>query len=92
MLATTGLRGSMARNDLRQTGPFIGIGGVVVVAFLYAYVAIAFPSVLHSVVMPLLWLAIFVLACRWFTRRPRAAAVLPMVAALFWFALLLAFG
>ena len=82
----------MTRNDLRQSGPFIGIGGVVVVAFLYAYVAIAFPSVMHSVVMPLLWLAILVLACRWFTRRPRAAVVLPMVAALLWFALLLAFG
>ena len=36
--------------------------------------------------------AIFVLACRWFTRRPRAIVVLPMVAALLWFALLLAFG
>ena len=82
----------MTRNDLRQSGPFIGIGGVVVVAFLYAYVAIAFSNVLHSVVMPLLWLAILVLACRWFTRRPRAAVVLPMVAALLWFALLLAFG
>ena len=80
----------MAGNDLRQTGPFIGIGGVVVVAFLYAYVAIAFPNELHSVVM--LWLAIFVLACRWFTRRPRAVVVLPVVAALLWFALLLAFG
>jgi hypothetical protein len=82
----------MAPDDLRQTGPFIGIGGVVVVAFLYAYVAIAFPDVLHSVVMPLLWLAVFVLACRWFTRRPRAVMVLPVVAALLWFALLLTFG
>ena len=79
----------MAGNDLRRTGPFIGIGGVVVVA---AYVAIAFASVLHSVVMPLLWLAIFVLACRWFTRRPRAVVLLPAVAAVLWFALLLAFG
>ena len=82
----------MAPDDLRQTGPFIGIGGVVVVAFLYAYVAIAFPDVLHSLVMPLLWLAIFVLACRWFTRRPHAVVVLPVVAALLWFALLLTFG
>ena len=82
----------MAGNDLRQSGPFIGVGGVVVVAFLYAYVAIAFPSVLHSVVMPLLWLAFFVLACRWFTRRPRTVAVLPLVSATVWFGLLLAFG
>ena len=82
----------MAGNDLRQSGPFIGVGGVVVVAFLYAYVAIAFPSVLHSVVMPLLWLAFFVLACRCFTRRPRAVVVLPLVTATVWFGLLLAFG
>jgi hypothetical protein len=82
----------MAGNDLRRSGPFIGIGGVVVVAFLYAYVAIAFPNVLHSLVMPLLWLAIFVLACRWFTRRPRTIVALPMVAALLWFVLLIAFG
>ena len=82
----------MAHTDLRQSGPFIGIGGVVVVAFLYAYVAIAFPSVLHSIVMPLLWLAIFALACWWFTRRPRAMVLLPVVAALLWFGLLLAFG
>jgi hypothetical protein len=82
----------MAGSDLRQSGPFVGVGGVIVVAFLYAYVAIAFPSVLHSIVMPLLWLAFFVLACRWFTRRPRAIVALPLVSAAAWFALLLAFG
>ena len=82
----------MPGNDLRQSGPFIGLGGVVVVAFLYAYVAIVFPSVLHSVVMPLLWLAFFGLACRWFTRRPRGIVVLPLVCATVWFGLLLAFG
>ena len=79
------------KRDLERSGPFIGIGGLAVAAFLYGYSALALASVLHSVVMPLLWLAIFVLACRWFTRRPRAAVVLPAVAAVLWFALLVAF-
>ena len=33
-----------------------------VAAFLYGYAAIALPGSLHSVVLPLLWLALFVLA------------------------------
>ena len=78
------------QNNLEQSGPFIGVGGMAVAAFLYGYAAIAFPSVLHSVVMPLLWLAIFVLACRWFTRRPVAVVALPVVAVALWFGLLLA--
>ena len=82
----------MAGSDLRQSGPFVGVGGVVVVAFLYAYVAIACPGALHSIVMPLRWGGFFVLACRWFTRRPRAIVALPLVSAAAWFALLLAFG
>ena len=78
------------QNNLEKSGPFIGVGGMAVAAFLYGYAAIAFPSVLHSVVMPLLWLAIFVLACRWFTRRPVAVVALPVVAVVLWFGLLLA--
>jgi hypothetical protein len=78
------------QNNLEQSGPFIGVGGMAVAAFLYGYAAIALPSVLHSVVMPLLWLAIFVLACRWFTRRPVAIVALPVVAVVLWFGLLLA--
>ena len=76
-------------NDLRDSGPFIGVGGMAVVAFLYGYTAIAFPSVLHSVVMPLLWLALLVVSIRWFTRRPRGIVLLPVVAVVAWFVLLL---
>jgi len=38
------------------------------------------PSVLHSVVMPLVWLVFFVVGCAWFTRRPAAIVVLPVLA------------
>jgi hypothetical protein len=77
------------QDDLAQSGPFLGIGGMTVAAFLYAYAAITIPSVLHSVVMPLFWLAIFGVACRWFTRRPVAVVALPVAAVALWFALLL---
>jgi len=79
-------------NDLRDSGPFIGVGGMAVAAFLYGYTAIAFPSVLHSVVMPLLWLALFVVSLRWFTRRPRGIVLLPVAAVAAWFVLLLVSG
>ena len=77
-------------HSLDRSGPFLGIGGIVVAAFLYGYAAIALPSVVHSLVMPLIWLALFVLACRWFTRRPVAVTALPVVAVVVWFGLLLA--
>ena len=76
-------------NDLRDSGPFIGVGGMAVAAFLYGYTAIAFPSVLHSVVMPLLWLVLLVVSFAWFTRRPRGIVLLPVVAVVAWFVLLL---
>ncbi|MEO5710204.1 MAG: hypothetical protein ABIQ59_10325 [Nocardioidaceae bacterium] len=77
------------QNNLEQSGPFLGVGGMAVAAFLYGYAAIAIPSVLHSLVMPVAWLAIFVLACRWFTRRPVAVVALPVLAVVLWFGLLL---
>ena len=72
-----------------EPGPFIAIGGLAVAAFLYGYSAIALPSVVHSVVLPLLWLLLFVLACAWFTSRPRLVVVLPVIAFVAWFAVLL---
>ncbi len=77
------------KHDLEKSGPFIGIGGMFVALFLYAYAAIALPSWLHSVVMPALWLLLFALSCRWFTRRPRAVVLLPVIAIVLWFAILI---
>jgi hypothetical protein len=79
-------------HDLRESGPFIGVGGMTVAAFLYGYSAIASPSLLHSVGMPVFWLVLFGLSCAWFTRRPRAAVVLPVLAVVVWFALLVGLG
>ena len=84
-----GLSPSRRRQDLGNPGPFLGIGGIAIAAFLYGYTAIAYPSLLHSLVMPLLWLAFLGLTCAWFTRRPVAVVAVPVVAVLVWFALLL---
>ena len=81
----------MQRNRA-EPGPFIAIGGLAVAAFLYGYSAIALPSLVHSVVLPLLWLLLFGLACAWFTRRPRLVVVLPVIAFVAWFAVLLTAG
>lgn len=79
----------MANHNLEQSGPFIGISGLVVALFLYGYSAIALPGWLHSALMPLLWLVLFVLGLRWFTRRPVWVMALPVVAIGAWFALML---
>jgi hypothetical protein len=79
-------------HDLRESGPFIGVGGMTVAAFLYGYTAIASPGLLHSVGMPVLWRVLFGLSCAWFTRRPRAAIVVPVLAVVVWFAVLVGLG
>jgi hypothetical protein len=79
-------------HDLRESGPFIAVGGMAVAAFLYGYTAIAFPSPLHSVGLPVFWLALFVWTTRWFTTRPRAIVALPAVAVAVWFAVLVGLG
>ncbi len=82
----------MAKPQLDRSGPFISIGGLAVAAFLYGYSAIALPSVLHTLLLPLVWVVLFGIACAWFTRRPARTVVLPVVAVVVWFAVMLAFG
>jgi hypothetical protein len=79
-------------HDFSTSGPFIGVGGLAVAAFLYGYTAIALPSLLHSLVLPAVWLVLFVLACRWFTRHPYRALSLPFLAIALWFAVLVGLG
>ncbi len=79
-------------HDLRQSGPFLAIGGMAVALFLYAYSAIALPSLLHSLVMPAFWLVLVVLCFRSLTSRPRAVLALPVVALVAWFATMLLLG
>jgi G:T-mismatch repair DNA endonuclease (very short patch repair protein) len=80
------------KHNFARSGPFIGIGGLAVAAFLYGYSAIALPSVLHSIVMPVVWLVLFVVGCAWFTRHPVGVIAVPVLATLLWFVLLIGFG
>ena len=77
------------KHNLEQSGPFIGVGGLAVALFLYGYSAIALPSIVNSVLLPLFWLTLFVLATRWFTRHPVRVVLLPVVAVVAWFAVML---
>jgi hypothetical protein len=77
------------RMNLDQSGPFIAVGGLAVAAFLYGWSAIALPGWLNSLVLPLFWLVLLVLATRWFTPHPKRSLLLPVVAVVAWFAAML---
>ena len=77
------------KQELDKSGPFFAVGGLAVAFFLYAYSAIALPGWLNSLGLPLFWLALLVVATRWFTRRPKASMLLPVVAITVWFAAML---
>ena len=75
--------------ELDKSGPFIAVGGLAVAFFLYAYTAIVLPGWWNSVALPVLWLSLTVLATRWFSTRPRASVLLPIVALVAWFTVVL---
>ena len=77
------------RMNLEQSGPFIAAGGLATAAFLYGWSAIALPGWLNSLVLPVFWLVLLVLATRWFTPHPKRSVVLPVVAIGVWFAVML---
>lgn len=71
--------------NLRQSGPFIGLGGMATTLFLYVWSAIVFHDLEFLVVLPLVWLVLFALTLAWFTRFPYRVLVLPFIAAGVWF-------
>lgn len=70
--------------NLRRSGPWIGMAGMFCVLWLYGASGLVAPA-WAVVLLIVLWLVQFVLACRWFNRRPYAVLVLPVVALLLWF-------
>lgn len=75
--------------NLRQSGPFIGIGGMATTLFLYVWSALVVSDVMTIVVLPLVWLVLFVLSLAWFTKYPYRVLALPFIAAAVWFAAML---
>jgi hypothetical protein len=79
------------RLDLRRSGPWIGMAGLFCALWLYGAAGLVAPA--WAVVLLLaVWLVHFVLACRWFTRRPYAVLLLPVAALALWFVALVAGG
>lgn len=61
------------------------MSAMVVASFLYGYSAFVLRDVTSVVVLPLFWVVLFVLACRWFMAHPYRVLVLPVVAIAVWF-------
>ena len=81
----------MRKLNLRQSGPWIGIVGMVAVLWLYGASGLVAPT-WAVVALVALWLVQFVLACRWFSRRPYVVLVMPVVALALWFGAIMAGG
>jgi hypothetical protein len=65
------------------------MSGIAVAFFLYAYSAFVVRDVLTVVVLPLLWVGLLVLGCRWFMAHPYRLLLLPVVAVATWFVAML---
>lgn len=74
--------------NLRQSGPFIGLGGMATTLFLYAWSAIVVRDLVSLLVLPSIWLLLFMLTLAWFTRYPYRVLAMPFVAAGLWFAVI----
>ena len=79
----------MSRLNLRRSGPWIGMAGLVTMLWLYGASALVAPLWAVAVLVAL-WLVQFVLACRWFSRRPYAVLAMPVVALAVWLSAIVA--
>ena len=70
--------------NLRQSGSFIGIAGIAVMAFLYFASGLVAP-LWAVIVLNVIWLVHFVLGCRWFMTHPLRVFFLPVSLAAIWF-------
>ena len=88
----------MARTRQRATNPnatspwpFVGMAGMACAFFLYAASGLVAPW-WAVVLLLVLWLVLFVVACRWWTPHPRRVPLVAVAAVLLWFALVTAGG
>jgi hypothetical protein len=77
------------RLNLRRSGPWVGMAGLFTVLWVYGASGLVGPDWLPAPLV-VFWLVLFVLACRWFSRRPYAVLVLPAVGLAVWFAVVTA--
>ncbi|HWL98135.1 MAG TPA: hypothetical protein VNP20_12360 [Nocardioidaceae bacterium] len=79
----------MSRLNLRRSGPWIGMAGLVTMLWLYGASALVAPPWAVAVLV-VLWLVQFVLACRWFSRRPYVVLAMPVIAIVVWLSAIVA--
>lgn len=60
-----------------------------VALFLYAYSAFVVRGVESMVLLPLVWVVLFVLSIAWFMKHPYRVLMLPVVAVAVWFVAML---
>lgn len=77
------------RLDLRRSGPWIGLVGLVAVLWLYGASALVVPLWAVAALV-LAWLVQLVLAIRWFHKRPYVVLLLPVAALVLWVAVVAA--
>jgi hypothetical protein len=70
--------------NLQQSGSFIGLAGIAVMAFLYFFSGLVAP-LWAVIVLNVIWLAHLVLGCRWFMKHPVRVFFLPISLAVIWF-------
>jgi len=78
----------MARLNLRQSGSWIGAAGLACLLWL-DIASLLFAPWQLVVAMGVAWLVLFGLMIRWFTRRPYATLLLPVVGFGLWVAVAL---
>ena len=71
--------------------PFVGMGGMAVVFFLYAASGLVAPPWAVAVLL-VFWAALLLVAFRWWTPHPKRLIALPLVAAVVWVAAISAGG
>jgi hypothetical protein len=77
------------RLNLRRSGPWVGMAGLVSVLWIYGASGLLGPDWLPAPLVAF-WLVLFVLGCRWFSTRPYAVLLLPVAALVVWFAVVMA--
>lgn len=71
--------------------PFVGMAAMASVLFLYG-ASVLFLPWWAVVALVVVWLALFVVACAWWTLHPRWVPGIAVVAVVVWFAMVLAVG
>lgn len=81
----------MERLTKASPWPFVGMAGMACAFFLYAASGLLAPW-WAVVLLLLVWVALLVLACLWWTPHPRAVVGVAVLALVLWFAVMTAGG